>query len=83
MLPEFCRPSLTIPALRTTILRVDIDAEAPRPAAQPPIHPSQCKDMYILHLPQIFSFARRYLSLWFGLKQVNSPVLTSDNSDKR
>jgi hypothetical protein len=51
--------------------------------AQPPSarsNPSQCKDMYILHLPQIFSFALRYLSLWFGLKQVNSPVLTSDNS---
>jgi len=28
-----------------------LDAEAPRAAAQQPIHPSQCKDMYILHLP--------------------------------
>jgi len=38
-----------------------MDAEAPRPAAQRPIHPSQCKDMYTLVLVHFFLlFAATY-----------------------
>lgn len=65
MLPEFSIPSHNSPDSRVIEVVRRLDAANQKPEAGTPRITPECKDMYSLRQPQIFSFVR-YLFPWFG-----------------